>query len=262
MADKYNIEVMETAKSNIPLRKVMKEGTLPRFPFSMLISGRSGSGKTNLLLNMLTRKEFYKNYFHYTLVFSPTASAGDDMYDVLKLPEENIRNDFTQEDLENIIEVRKNLIKEKGIEYVGKNSRMLIILDDIIASTNFLMSPASLKMFALLRHYLCSVIVLTQSYNKIPRALRLNCNAVCVFPASQSEVEVLIDEITPSGIKKRDFENVIEYATSEPYQFLYINNHAKKGQQIRKNLTEVIDLNKFKTKNKNSIYYNNNNKDE
>jgi len=259
MTDKYKIEVMETAKSKIPLREVMKNGTLPRFPFSILISGRSGSGKTNLLLNMLTRQEFYKNYFHYTMVFSPTASVGDDMYDVLQLPEENIRNDFTQEDLESIIEVRKNLIQEKGIEWVAKNSRMLIILDDIIASRNFLMSPASLKMFALLRHYLCSVIVLTQSYNKIPRALRLNCNAVCVFPASQSEIEVLIDEITPSGIKKRDFEKVIEYSTAEPYQFLYINNHAKKGQQIRKNLTEIINLDNFKTKNKSSVYYNNNN---
>ena len=255
MADKYKIEVMETAKAKIPLRKVMKDGTLPRFPFSVLISGRSGSGKTNLLLNLLTRKEFYKNYFHYTMVFSPTASVGDDMYDVLDLPEENIRNDFTQEDLDHIIQVRKDLIKEKGIEWVAKNSRMLIILDDIIASRSFLMSPASLKMFALLRHYLCSVIVLTQSYNKIPRALRLNCNAVFVFPASQSEVEVLIDEITPSGIKKRDFESVIDYATNEQYEFLYINNHAKPSERIRKNLTEVIDLDKFKTKNKTSVYY-------
>jgi hypothetical protein len=258
MADKYKIEVMETAKAKIPLRKVMKDGTLPRFPFSILISGRSGSGKTNLLLNLLTRKEFYKNYFHYVMVFSPTASVGDDMYDVLDLPEENIRNDFTQEDLDHIIEVRKNLIKEKGIEWVAKNSRMLIILDDIIANRNFLMAPASLKMFALLRHYLCSVIVLTQSYNKIPRALRLNCNAVFVFPASQSEVEVLIDEITPAGIKKRDFENVIEYATAEQYQFLYINNHAKPSERIRKNLTEIIDLDKFKKKNKTNVYYNKN----
>ena len=201
----YEIKVMETEKSKIPQRAVMKDGTLPKFPFSFLISGASGSGKTNLLLNLLTRKEFYQNYFHYIMVFSPTASAGDDMHDVLGLPEENIKNDFTQEDLDHIIEVRKNLIKDKGIEYVAKNSRMLIILDDVIASTSFLMSSSALKMFALLRHYLCSVIVLTQSYNKIPRALRLNCNAIAVFPASQSEVEVLINEITPSGIKKKRF---------------------------------------------------------
>ena len=42
---KYAITKLETAKHNIPLRPAMKSGIIPRFPFSMLISGRSGSGK-------------------------------------------------------------------------------------------------------------------------------------------------------------------------------------------------------------------------
>ena len=90
-SNEYEITKLETAKHNIPLRKSMKDGIIPRFPFSILISGRSGSGKTNVLLNLLTRKEFYGSYFHYTVVFSPTAGAGDDVYDILKLPKENIK---------------------------------------------------------------------------------------------------------------------------------------------------------------------------
>ena len=242
----YKIEEIKTDKTKTPLRASMKDGTLPRFPFSMLISGRSGSGKTNLMMNLMTRKEFYKNYFHYIMVFSPTAGEFDDMYKQLELPDENIRNEFNKEDLDELIENRKELIKKKGIEYVGKNSRVLLILDDVIADRNFLMSPQSLKMFALLRHYLCSVIVMTQSYNKIPRALRINCNGTMIFPSSQSEVEVLIDEITPPNIKKRDFEKVIDYATSGQYDFLYINNHAPPDKRIRKNLDEIINLNDFK----------------
>ena len=245
-ASSYKIEKMETAKHNIPLRKAMKEGIIPRFPFSMLISGRSGSGKTNVLINLLTRKEFYGNYFHYTCVFSPTAGEGDDMYDVLKLPKENIKNEFSEEDLNAIIEKRKELIQRKGIEWVSRNSRVLIVLDDIIANTHFLNSPEALMMFALLRHYLCSVIVLTQSYRKIPRSLRLNVNGTIIFPSTQSEIEILLEEITPSGIKKREFEKVIDYATEGQYDFLYINNHADMDKRIRKNIGEVIDLNKYK----------------
>ena len=89
---------------------------------------------------------------------------------------------------------------------------------------------------------------MSQSYTKIPRALRLNVNATMIFPSTQSEIEVLLDEVTPSGIKKRSFEKIIDYATDGQYDFLYINNHAKPGERIRKNLDEIIDLNNYKEK--------------
>lgn len=242
----YDLSVMETEKSKIPLRKVMKDGTLPRFPFSMMISGRSGSGKTNLLINLLDKKNMYGGYFHYIFVYSPTAGKYDDSYKALNLPEENFIPDFGKEDLENLIESRKELIAKKGIAWVAKNSRVLIILDDIIANRAFLESQTALKLFALLRHYLCSVCTLVQSYTKLPRALRLNCNAVMVFPALQSEVDVIKDECTPSGITKKDFEKVITHCCSDQYSFLYINNHAKPNERVRKNLAEIINLDEYK----------------
>lgn len=243
---KYKIEVMDTAKSKIPLRINMKNGLIPRFPSSMMLCGRSGSGKSNLLINLLTRKEFYGNYYHYIIVYSPTANKYDDIYKSLKIPDENFIEEFGKEELEKLIKVRKTLIDDKGIEWVAKHSRCLIIMDDVIANRGFLESQTALKLFALLRHYLCSICILVQSYTKLPRALRLNCNSTFVFPSSQSEIEVLIDEITPAMMKKRDFEKVIDYATKEPYSFLYINNHAKPGERIRKNMDEIIDLEKYK----------------
>jgi hypothetical protein len=242
----YKVESIPTDKSKVPLRKCMIDGILPKFPFSMMISGRSGSGKTNVLLNILTKDNMYNKYFHYIVVYSPTAGKYDDLYKVLKLPEENFKNDFSAEDLNNLIESRKQLIDKKGIEWVVKNSRVLIILDDVIANRDFLNSPEALKMFALLRHYQVAIIVLMQSYNKLPRALRINSNATIVFPSTQSEVEVLLDEITPSGLTKKQFTKVIEYCTDGRYDFLYINNHAEPDKRIRKNFDEIIDIKKYK----------------
>jgi hypothetical protein len=242
----YKIEAVETAKSKIPLKACMKKGILPRFPFSMMISGRSGSGKTNLLVNLLTRKEFLKHFFHYVCIYSPTAGEYDDSYKSLNLPPENFRNDFSEQDLEDLIESRKELIKKKGIEYVAKNCRVLIILDDVIANRDFLNSPQALKMFALLRHYLVSVIVLMQTYNKLPKALRNNANAIMIFPSNRSEVEVLMDELTPPNLSKKQFQKVIEDATDERYSFLYINNHADPDIRLRINLDEVIELIDYK----------------
>ena len=93
---------------------------------------------------------------------------------------------------------------------------------------------------------MCSIFILVQSYTKLPRALRLNCNSTYIFPGSQSEVEVLLDEVTPVSMTKKEFMKVISYCTSDPHSFMSINNHAPRGQQIRKNLTEIIDLDKYK----------------
>jgi len=111
---------------------------------------------------------------------------------------------------------------------------MLIIMDDVIADREFLKSPEALKMFTLLRHYLVSIFILLQKYNKLPPALRTNCNAICVFPLKQTEIECLIDEITPAGLKKRDFEKVIDYCTKDEYSFLYLSYHAKRRSNKKK----------------------------
>jgi len=242
----FKIQVIETEKSSIPLRKCMKMGIIPKFPSSVCLSGRSGSGKTNLLLNMLTREDMLKDYYHYILVFSPTAGKYDDSYRALNIPEENFIEEFDAETFENIIKARKDLIDQKGIKWVSQKCRVAIILDDVIANRDFLQSSTALKLFSLLRHYLCSIYIMIQSYTKLPRALRLNCNATYIFPASQSEVEVLKDEVTPAGLTKKQFEKVIDYATSEPYNFLAINNHAKPKERFRKNLDEIINLEDYK----------------
>jgi len=242
----YGIDVIETAKSKIPQRKCAKDQIMPRFPFSMMITGSSGSGKTNLMVNIMTRPNLYGKYFHRIAIFSPTAGSADDMYKKLgNIPKENFIATMTPAHLESVISHRKKEIEEKGIEWVAKNDRMVMILDDVVAERNFLESPEALKMFALLRHYLCSVIVMVQSYNKLPRALRLNANAIMVFPSLESEIAVLKDEITPPGISKKDFGRVIDYATTGRYDFLYINRHADPGKRVRKNLNEIIDMDDY-----------------
>jgi hypothetical protein len=239
---------MGSEKDDIPQIPAYKEGVMPKFPFSMMISGSSGSGKTNLMTNIMTNKNLYGGYFQQIIVFSPTAGSTDDTYKKIGLPASSFVREMSPQIIQNIIDNRRREIEKYGIAEIAKNKRVCIILDDMIANRSFLESPEALMMFSLLRHFLCSIIVMMQSYNKLPRALRINANAIMVFPSLQSEVDVLKDEITPAGISKKDFENVITHATSgDGYDFLYINRHAKPGMRVRRNLDEVIDLDKFKS---------------
>ena len=68
----YKIEPIETEKSKIPLRKCMKDGVIAKFPSSTVFSGRSGSGKSCLLMNimMLTNKNLLKKTCLAEVIFT------------------------------------------------------------------------------------------------------------------------------------------------------------------------------------------------
>ena len=54
---------------------------LPKHEFSMLMIAPRGSGKTTLILNLITK--MFKGYFHRIFVFSPTM-AGDPKWEAAK----------------------------------------------------------------------------------------------------------------------------------------------------------------------------------
>ena len=74
-----------TNKHGIKERQVMIDNIIPRLGTSTIINGKSGSGKTNLLLNLCLKKEFWgkerptdkTGYFDLTFFFSPTAESDD-----------------------------------------------------------------------------------------------------------------------------------------------------------------------------------------
>ena len=91
------------------------------------------------------------------------------------------------------------------------------------------------------RHYLVSSIINTQSYTKIPRAIRLQANALILFPSSNNEVKLLVDDVTPPHCEKRQFMKLVEYATSGKHSFLFINNFEPVETRFRKGFEEYLN---------------------
>ena len=77
------VTAFPTSKTKVKSNDMMDSGVIPKHPFRAILSGSSGSGKTNLLIHLLTQKEFYKNYFNYIFIISPTAGKLDDSYNAL-----------------------------------------------------------------------------------------------------------------------------------------------------------------------------------
>jgi hypothetical protein len=221
MTDELTVKALPTDKSDLPQTEYMKKKIISKFPSMTLNIGRSGSGKSTVVAHMMSDKKMYGSFFHTIHLFSPTGDQ-DDLVKHLKIPKRNIHTKPSEEDLINIIEKQNKLIKSRGIEWTGKNSRVLIIFDDIVANKKFLSGEGMLKVATMGRHSLISSIVNTQSYTKIPRAIRLQANAVILFPSSLSEVERVVEDHCPPHKPKKQFRHLVETATTGKHNFLYI----------------------------------------
>jgi septin family protein len=234
------VKPLQTKKSFLPQSKYMKSGIINKFPSMLLNVGRSGSGKSTVINYMMTTENFLLDFFDKVYLFSPTAKL-DDLAKHLKLKDEFLIIDPTEEKLDEILKKQEKLIQQHGIEKVGKNSKVLIIFDDIVSNQNFLKSAAMIKLATMGRHFLISSIINTQSYTKIPRAIRLQANAIILFPSSNNEVKLMADDITPPHCSKKTFMKLIEYATEGKHDFLFVNNFDPVHTRFRKGFQQYLN---------------------
>ena len=139
--------------------------------------------------------------------------------------------------LQNIINIYKLFIEKALLK------DLVIICDDCVGNKNFIKSDVLTKLAIHGRHNLCSSIICTQSYTKVPRVIRLQAQGLALFPSSQNECRLLCEDYCPPHKSKKDFNKIIDYATDEPFSFLYIQNHcADVKDRYRKKLGNIINI--------------------
>lgn len=234
-SNNFAIREIKYNKTKIKQCVAAEAGVLPIHPFRMYIVGASQSGKTNLVLNLLTRPEMYRDFYGQNiLVISPTARNLDKSYEVLNLPPENYFP-CSIDVLSRIFELSKQAKRE------NRDKPLLIILDDIIANKTFCRSKELIELLVQSRHYNISCMILSQSYHRIDKTIRLNCSCIIYFKGSNRELEILADDFCPPGYSKRQFMKLIAQTTDPKYSFLFIDLHRTIDQaRYRQNLTKKI----------------------
>ena len=88
-----------------------------------------------------------------------------------------------------------------------------------------------------------SVIFLSQSYFRIPKIIRNNCNYMVLLKLSGNrEVNMILSEFG-LGVTKEQLIAIYEYATREKMQPLIIDLEADPIQRFRKGFLTIIDPN-------------------
>lgn len=251
---------MPTSKHDIVRRKLMTERVVPDFPEITLFAGPAGSGKTNLVVHLLSDEKYYgkswenlqiydkkgellkhvkqKGFFDHVILL---IGSNDDMYDALK--REGIVNhiivDPTPAHIQHIIDSQQAVITRDGIEHAPK---VLIIGEDILGNQPLIKSKPFRDLSIKNRHLNFSVWYLSQYVKLIPMVIREQATTVVVFRPTAECSDILCDMYREPKMDKKTFMAILHEGTvnedENERNFLYIDKKAVPERRYRKNLIE------------------------
>ena len=203
--------------------------------FFYIISGNPGSGKTNLWLNLISRRKWaYNRQFHKVYIFSNSLHT---IKKKLKLPDEQLVHGFSPESLQEVLDAEQE--EENELEEGEEPNRILMIFDDVVSSIKKNIDPM-LKLIWNRRHIAggCSVMLTTQKFNAVPLQLRCAASAVIFFRTrNKAEIDAVFREYI--GLSREEFMKVLRFVFDERHNFLYINLELPGDKSLFKNFNQL-----------------------
>lgn len=237
--EKANYEI-EKIKFNVD--GIFNDKIKPPFPnasFFLTIIGKPGSGKTNLLVNMLTNKNIYKRVFDKVLLVMPKNSIKSLKNNIFEdLPESQQFNELSPDVFETIKQFREEFDEvEEDAKKKPRSKNMLLILDDVTAQ---LKEKENQKLLIELstnrRHLKLSIILISQYLRAIPRCVRSQTTNLVYFkPANELDNNIVRDEYI--NLPKETFNNLMRFVFQNQHDFLFID---KNNESYFKNLNKII----------------------
>ena len=216
-----------------------KYDVAPKVPFRALITGPSGSGKSNLLINFIL--DIYRGVFERIYIWSPSINVDTMWLPVKKYIKETMKVDtdkeqcffeeFNPEDMERVIDTQHKITEYSKKQKFKKLFSILCILDDIsddprVSRHNKLLN----SLYVRGRHNSISIVTSVQKVSTVPPIIRVNATHLFFFKVRNfKEIEILQDELS-AVVRRNNIQEskkmvyrLYEIATAEPFNFLYIS---------------------------------------
>lgn len=195
-------------------------------PFRMAICGSSGTMKTNTLLNLL---HLFKNTFTKLIICCKSKEEPLYLY-----VQEKLKNGVSfYEGVENIPSIQ-DVCPEKATE------QTLIVFDDLVNEKD---QKKISEYYIRGRKKGFSCIYISQSYFKIPKIIRIQCNYIIIKKLSSVKDLGLIMNEYNLGLTKQNLTVIYKYCTDKMENFLLIDIETpEENRKYRKNFDEFIKI--------------------
>lgn len=251
--EKLAVRPIETSKDLIEQPELAKDELklIPSRGYSMIINGASGTGKSTLLANYATNPNFFgpskerpKGWFDKIFLFSPTAE-GDDIQKALGIPKNHVCNDLDEapEWLSVILKSQKEKLSGGGKAH--KVPQYWFIFDDVIGETKFMKEKTFLQCWYMVRHRNATTTCCTQHYKRLPKVCRQQASFIHFFGGNEQEVEQIVEDFAPPMYTKKEFRQLITYATIHQFDFLTVCMKVGWENRFRHNLGEILRLDRL-----------------
>jgi hypothetical protein len=197
-------------------------------PCSMIACiGSTGAGKSNALIDFLTRKN---EAFYDIIVFSGSTTE-EPLLQLLKekMPEIQMFNDI-------------NEVPELSSFEDEKENEKLIIWDDFIN-----LKPKEMKKIneylTSSRKYGFTNFIMCQNYTSMPKLILRNLQYIIMFRLNDNiSINNIIRNHNIHNVQKDKFKEFYIQSTSEPRQFFLIDLRGDKDKHLRSNFTNFLKL--------------------
>ena len=196
---------------------------LLNIPFRMLICGGSGSGKTNVALELIHRMS--KTFENIVICCK---SKSEPLYE------------FLEHELKDRIQIYEGIENIPDVDDFKQEGQTLIIFDDLVLDKK----QGSIEQYFIRGRKIgggISMCYLSQSYFKTPKIIRLQCNYIILKKlSSKKDLSLILNEFS-LGIDMKELSAMYKYAMSIPNSFLLIDTEASDQQKFRNGFLEILN---------------------
>ena len=198
---------------------------LDKLPFRMIVVAPSGSGKSNFVLNLIEKFSKGKGTFHSIHLIC--RSKCEPLYEYL----EN-KTKKTIKILEGVSEI-------PDINSFDSGQQHLMIFDDLVLEKN---QSQIAEYYVRGRKRGISMVYLSQSFYRIPKTIRSNCNYFVILKLNGKRDLNLIMSEFELGINKDELLKIYEDATRNKFSVLLIDVEADKQEKFRRNFKDFYTI--------------------